>query len=133
MNKFQAWLNNVMRGRYGNDSLNQAISIVAIVLWIINFIVKNNILQTVVLVLMILTIVRSFSKKWAKRNAENQKYLNATMPIRRYFKVVKRNFDDKGYKYFLCPTCKTMVRIPRGRGKVEIKCPNCQRKFDRKS
>ena len=40
---------------------------------------------------------------------------------------------NKEYKYFLCPNCKQMVRVPRGKGNIEIKCPKCQHKFDRKS
>ena len=36
-------------------------------------------------------------------------------------------------KYFRCPNCKQMVRVPRGRGKITITCPTCKQQFDRKS
>ena len=32
---------------------------------------------------------------------------------------------DKEHKYFTCPNCKTVCRVPRGKGKIVITCPKC--------
>ena len=41
----------------------------------------------------------------------------------------KRKRKDKTHKYYKCPTCKQVVRVPKGRGKIEISCPKCHTKF----
>jgi len=40
---------------------------------------------------------------------------------------------DREHRYFDCPKCRQMVRVPRGKGKISITCPKCREKFVRKS
>ena len=40
---------------------------------------------------------------------------------------------DKEHKYFVCKSCKTICRVPAGKGKVEITCPKCGGKIIAKS
>ena len=39
----------------------------------------------------------------------------------------------KDYKLFTCPTCKTTLRVPKGKGRINLTCPKCQTKFAGKS
>ena len=39
----------------------------------------------------------------------------------------------KDYKFFTCPSCKTTLRVPRGKGKIEIVCRRCGSRFSGKS
>ena len=32
-----------------------------------------------------------------------------------------------------CPKCKQQVRVPRGKGKIAITCPQCREKFIKKT
>ena len=32
---------------------------------------------------------------------------------------------DKAHKYFTCKNCKTICRVPVGKGKIIITCPKC--------
>ena len=32
---------------------------------------------------------------------------------------------DKAHKYFTCKNCKTICRVPVGKGKIVITCPKC--------
>ncbi len=41
--------------------------------------------------------------------------------------------DKKYYKYFNCPNCNQKVRVPKGKGKIEITCPKCRTSFIRKT
>ena len=32
-----------------------------------------------------------------------------------------------------CPGCRQVVRVPRGKGKINIRCPKCNRQFIKKT
>ena len=36
-------------------------------------------------------------------------------------------------KIFRCPKCHQMIRVPKGRGKIAIRCPKCKFEFIRRS
>ena len=41
----------------------------------------------------------------------------------------KEATQRKRYKIFKCPSCSQKLRIPRGHGRVEIRCKKCQTLF----
>jgi predicted membrane protein len=73
-------------------------------------------------VLLFWYILRAFSRNIEKRNRENRRFL-----------AFRSRLTDKQNRYYRCPNCKQTVRVPRGRGKICIKCPKCSEKFVRKS
>lgn len=42
-------------------------------------------------------------------------------------------FKRDPYKRFKCPKCKTLCRVPRGKGKIKIHCPKCGEEFIKRS
>ena len=72
--------------------------------------------------LMIWAIWRTLSRNTYKRYQENRKFLQ----------VINR-LKDRHNRYFDCPKCRQMVRVPRGKGKISITCPRCHEKFIRKT
>lgn len=40
---------------------------------------------------------------------------------------------DKEHKYFTCPNCRTVCRVPRGKGRIVITCPKCGAEIHGKS
>jgi uncharacterized paraquat-inducible protein A len=75
-----------------------------------------------------------FSRNFYKRQAENQWYLEHTEGLRRKFHLMRDQFQQRrDYKFFSCPNCKTTVRVPKGKGTLNITCPRCREKFTRKS
>ena len=40
---------------------------------------------------------------------------------------------DKEHRYFTCKQCKTICRVPVGKGKIIITCPKCGHQFIKKS
>ena len=36
---------------------------------------------------------------------------------------------DRQHRYFNCPRCRQVVRVPKGKGKISITCPKCREKF----
>jgi ribosomal protein L37AE/L43A len=71
-----------------------------------------------------------FSRDINKRIQENQKFLKyynrAENWTKNKFNMIK---GLKTYKYFTCPSCKQTVRVPRGKGRVNVICPKCSTKF----
>ncbi len=134
--RFRDRIYRFMQGRYGIDQYSQFLSIAGLILIIIsNFLgivgLPINILGTV---MFIYAYVRVFSKKINKRYSQNQKFLSRTEGIRNWFRVIKKRFKQrKTHKFFKCPNCKQKIRVPRGKGKIEITCPKCKTKFVRKS
>ena len=40
---------------------------------------------------------------------------------------------DRQHRYYACPKCRQTVRVPRGRGKINIRCPKCGEQFVKKT
>ena len=72
--------------------------------------------------LMIWAIFRMLSRNTYKRYQEN----------RRYLRLLER-MKDREHRYYDCPRCRQVVRVPRGKGKISITCPKCAEKFIRKT
>lgn len=72
--------------------------------------------------LMIWAIWRTLSRNTYKRYQENRRFLQITGRLK-----------DRQNRYFDCPKCRQMVRVPRGKGKISITCPRCHEKFIRKT
>ena len=95
--------------------------------------IRSSFLSAVVWLLLICNLFRTYSRNIYKRREENEKYLKMIQPIKKRFNVIKKNHQDKEHKYYLCPSCKQIVRVPKGRGKITITCPTCKNRFDKKS
>lgn len=119
-----------MQGRYGGaDKLNMHLMYLLFILVLIEILTGFKPLMFVSLLLIIVIYFRMFSKNIYKRYQENQKYLTLISPITKRVNLFKKKRKDKTHKYYKCPTCKQIVRVPKGHGKIEITCPKCRAKF----
>ena len=123
-----------MAGRYGMDTMGRFTIGLALFLVVINYIFTSRIINLLVWVLLILAYYRMFSRNVYKRSSENQVFLNKTYKIRSKFAGLKnRMAQSKDYHIYKCPSCKQKIRIPRGKGKIEIRCPKCSTTFIKRS
>lgn len=123
-----------MYGRYGVDSLGRFTLIAGLVCILLAGWLDSLILSLVFWVLIICAYFRMFSKNIYKRSAENQWYLNKTYKIRCFFARQKNQMAQrKTHHIYKCPACRQKIRIPRGKGRIEIRCPKCSATFIRKS
>ena len=123
-----------MQGRYGADQMGQMLSAVSMVFLIISLFSRNQAWFLLAVIGIVYNYFRMFSKNISKRYAENQKYLKMTAGIRRKFASWKSQLAQrKIYHIYRCPGCKQKIRVPRGRGKIEIRCPKCNTRFVKKS
>ena len=123
-----------MQGRYGADQLYRVMLIGGAVLVILSNFIFEVFFLLLGWILVVLAFVRAFSKDYSRRYAENQKFLELTGKIRKVFGKQRYVMEQrKDYHIYTCPGCKQKIRIPRGKGKIEIRCPKCHTKFIKKS
>lgn len=126
-----------MQGRYGSygpDSLNRFLLISAMVTMVLSMFTRWNLLYLIALAALIYSYFRTLSKNYSKRYAENQVFLKSTEGIRRFYQNKKNEMRQrKTHHIYKCPSCKQKIRIPRGKGKIAIKCPKCSTEFVKKS
>lgn len=131
---FKNRLENFMRGRYGTDQLNLFIFILILIIIVANAFLKKPILNGLSTILIIYAYYRILSKDINARYNENKKFLETVSPISTKINFHKRKFENrKEYKYIKCPNCKLEMRVPRGKGKLIVKCKKCNEKFNVKS
>jgi len=108
---------NFMNGRYGTDELNSFIFKIYVLLLIINIFIKSNIIFYIELFLLLIILLRYFSKNIYKRGRENRAFLNIKNKL--IFK------DDKIYRR--CHKCKIKLKLPLPSkiGIKKVKCPEC--------
>ena len=122
-----------MQERYGIDQLNSFLMIVCVICFIVNMFIGSIVLTFIAYGTWLFVIFRMFSKNIYARNRENDKYLNFFSPLSRWLKLKLMSKQDPSNKYFSCPKCKQMVRVPKGHGTVVVTCPNCQNKFEKRT
>ena len=119
-----------MQGRYGNDELNLVLSVGFLVLWILSLITKKSFFYLIGLVLLVYSIYRALSRDHLKRSNERLKYLQIVDRIKRYPKLLRQQWDQrKTHAFFRCSQCGVTIRVPKGKGQIEITCPKCGNKF----
>lgn len=131
------FFSRLMYGRYGNDQLNIFLTILFFVLWVIQMFVHNNvalgILQGVSTLCVFFLVFRAFSRNYSRRRAENDAFLKIVGPALHWFKRKRNQSRDREHVYFKCPSCKQVLRVPRGKGKITITCRNCGTVFQEKT
>ena len=124
----------LMAGRYGTDQLNKAMCIAALVCFLPALVFRRSnfaaLLWFIGLVLLVLIYVRAFSKNIARRVSENNRYMRFVYDFNGFFKMTKERWvQRRDYKFFRCPSCRTTLRVPRGKGKINIVCRKCGNSF----
>lgn len=129
-----AAIRSFMSGRYGTDQLNFVLLFSSLGLSLINWILSAVFAESTayyyvylglslgVYGLLGFAIFRMFSRNIYRRQRENRRLLNFWTRLK-----------DRKNRYFRCPNCKQTVRVPRHRGKINIRCPKCGEKFIRKT
>jgi len=123
-----------MAGRYGTDALNQFLSIVSIVLLLVALLTRVNLFTWVGMGVLIWCYYRTFSRNIPKRTEENYKFYTLKQQLEGKVRSLKEQWANrKLYHYYRCPQCRQKLRVPRGRGRIQISCPRCGTQFIKKS
>ena len=119
-----------MYGRNGADQLGLCMIWLLIILNVVNIFVRSGAagaaLNALAMILAVIILWRIFSRNLYKRRAENAAFLNKVWyPLQRRFTGARTQARDKDHKYFTCPDCKAVCRVPKGKGNIVITCPRC--------
>lgn len=122
------WFRNFMMGRHGSDQLNAALFGFGLVLMLLSSFLGRrfpgwgSVLTFLSYIALFWCIFRMYSRNLTARRRENKAFVS-------FFSHLK----DREHRYFRCPQCRQSVRVPRGRGKINIRCPRCSRQFIKKT
>lgn len=123
-----------MIDRYGVDLLSKFMLGTAVLLLVFAMGFRNNFLNTLACLLVLLCYFRMFSRNYQKRAEENQKFLELKGKAATFLKREKEYFEQrKTHHIYKCPSCKQKIRVPKGKGKICITCPKCHTEFIKKS
>ena len=123
-----------MYGRNGLDAFSVFCYVTGLVLMFIDTGIRLVWLSLISYLLFFYAVFRMFSKNREKRSKENRIFLGATGKVRKYFHLLKLKIENgKSYRYFICSDCGQTIRVPKGKGKIEITCPRCKNRFIKKT
>lgn len=141
-------------GRNGADELSVTLVVLSVVLFLAAPIFDEKYIQGIFLllggILFVLGLLRSLSTNIGKRRHENQVFLDLFRSEtkeekerrkreaeekreREKLRKERRKEEEKTHAFFRCPQCGKELRVPKGKGKIKIRCPNCSHEFIRKS
>lgn len=130
--KLKSKLQKLMQDRYGADELYIFLLYIYFFLFIINIYIKSSVIEVLNLLIIIIILIRFFSKNINKRKMENKLYLKFKTNILNKTKTLKKHYNEKDvYVYKKCRSCKTTLRLPLPEkcGFQHVKCPKCKNKF----
>lgn len=123
-----------MQGRYGQDQFAKFLLGAVIACIVLNLFFRSRILGWAAWFLLIYAYFRILSRNHAARYAENQRYLNSTVRFRYWLDQQKKLAAERKYHHiYTCPKCRQKIRIPKGKGKIMVRCPKCHHEFQKRS
>lgn len=128
------WLTKYMQGRAGGDHFSIFLLLFSVVITLIGRIAGITFIETLSYIPLIFGVYRIFSKNIQKRRMENYKFMMKISPLyKRFHKLVTRLRNSKNHRLMPCTSCKSMLRVPKNKGKIKITCPRCKTHFTRKT
>ena len=126
-------LNMFMLGRNGVDFLNKHLFRIAAIIAGLNLLFLGRI-GSVPFLIAGYALFRTLSRNLPMRQADDmvarEKYDRAKEKISGALHRAKQSRD---FRFFSCPGCSSYLRVPRGKGRIQVTCPRCGNRFDRKS
>ncbi|MDE6252726.1 MAG: hypothetical protein K2M78_08815 [Lachnospiraceae bacterium] len=123
-----------MMGRYGVDDFSRFLMAIAFIFLVLNLIFRTGWFYILAIVVLAYCYYRILSKNHDKRYRENIKYTYYRDKAVNIFKREKSHMQQrKTHHIYTCRKCKQKIRIPKGKGKIQVTCPRCGFQFVKKS
>ena len=123
-----------MYGRNGIDHFSRFLIYAALICILLDILLGGSVFYALGIVIMVYAYFRVFSRNLDKRRAEKAKYFQLRSKFTNSFRNWReRQKQRKDYVFFRCPSCKAMLRVPRGKGRIRVTCRKCGNAFERKT
>ena len=126
-----------MAGRNGTDQFNIFLLAVDVILLLVAGLFARKagvVLYPLVALGLGFVYYRMLSRNLLRRREENERFIRWWLKLSGNLRVRRERWiQRKDYKFFTCPACKTILRVPRGHGKIKIVCRKCGKSFTGKS
>lgn len=123
-----------MAGRYGLDRLGIGLIFISMM---INTLARFSgiiALRVIAAAALIYALVRILSRRPVKRREQNYRFTRLwDITKTGVSEMLERRRQSDAYKFFVCPGCENRLRVPRGKGRVQITCPRCGQRFSKKT
>ena len=126
-------LQQFMMGRAGGDQLSLTLLGSSIVFNLLSSLLDLGIFYWLSMICMCYALFRMLSRNVSKRRAENARFLTLIRPLKRRAASLRNQMKDKEHRYFRCPNCKQQMRVPKGKGRIQVTCRSCGVTFEEKS
>ena len=134
MQKLREGFRKLMTGRRGADELSLALLIGGVVLSMLGSLLRFGLLNLLGLACYIICLWRMLSRNLEKRYQENVKFTTAWRKVSASVRqFINRMKNMRKYKYFKCPECHVLLRLPRKVGEVTVTCGKCRHAFKQKA
>ena len=118
--KWKQWL----QGRYGVDEYSRFLNILALIFVVPGLFFRQTLglFPYIGLALVLYSLWRTFSRNIAARQREYYRYSAKKKMLKDKWLEIA---GTKEHRYFRCPSCHAQLRVPKGKGKVRVRCPKC--------
>lgn len=128
--KVQNW----MQGRYGQDEFSKFLLISSLVFIVLFMIFRFPVFSFIAIGMVIYVLIRTYSKNISLRQKERIGFLRFAYFFRNRFCLIKQKIAErKHYAFFKCRNCRKILRVPKGKGKIKIRCPECGQEIIRRT
>ncbi len=126
---FRYRLMQFMSGRYGTDTLTNALFIFGAVVSFINVFIRSWLIQLLVYAVIIFAVFRVMSRNHEARRKENRFFNEKFNIFKTKMEIYRNQKNDKFHVYRKCPTCKAVLKLPHRIGEHTTVCPRCGKEF----
>ena len=141
-------LKDYVKKIYGFDALSFGFVLFSVIIALVAMLFARaghawgNKWTLIVYVPLALCLLRCFSTNRKRRALENDWFVNRLelmfkrKPKVQYgqrYRMEGELEEKKSYRFFKCPACRQNIRVPKGKGRIEITCPRCGNRFIKKT
>ncbi len=137
MNGFLYKLQQFMYGRNGFDGLTAFLAVIYLIIRNAAAFSRSFVLYLVSIIIIVFAIYRIFSTNISQRQKENDFFMKYYRKIAAIFKNSAQLSRERAqvrptHKIYVCPKCGKHLKVPKGKGRIEISCP-CGNKFTKRT
>lgn len=117
-------------GSYGTDRLTRFLIVLFLIVFVITSFTTTPHDRFVPLLIVCFLYYRMLSRNIPARYRENDRFVQIEDRLLHRFSALKTGIRERSrFHIWRCPGCGQKIRIPRGKGRIMVRCPKCANEF----